>query len=777
MSRIARALLLILLLSPAPAGGAASIVLPPVEGFVRNAGQAPGEVLYYAAVPGGALFLTRDALILDSWAAGAIPATAPATRGDGEVATRRVGRVVRASFLGAGGAAIVESAEQGDVPVHLFLGNDPAAWSTGVRAAESVTYRELWPGVDLSISASAAGVALALDVRPGALGAAARFRIEGADDAPAIADVATLQRLVNDALGHRRLDDVALDDALGGSALDDPGALAWSSFLGGSAEEIGWSAVLDSEENVVVAGLNTSTFFPTTPGAYDEVYSGLGDVFVSKISADGSTLLWSTFLGGTALLFDYGYAVTLDENDNPIVTGYTRSEDFPATAGAYDTDHNGEADVFVSKLSAAGDALLWSTFLGGESHDIGYDVDLDAESNPVVAGRTLSFGFPATPGAYDEFPDGEEEGFIAKLSASGGGLVWSTFLGGTLYDGVTAIELDASDAPLVCGHTSSPDFPAGAANGLYDIFAAKLSAGGDQLAWSRLVGGSSYDYGTDLALDATGNPVVCGSTGSFDFPVTAGAYDESYNGDDDVVAFKLAGADGGVAWATFAGGTAPVYEIAHGVGVDAAGRPILAGATPSADFPTTGTGYDASHNGASDAFVLRLDANGSQLEWGSFLGSAGDDYAFALALASDGDVVVTGSAAAGFPATAGAYDASYNGDVSDVFASRLTIDTDPTGVPAPARPGDLALAVFPNPVSSTTRVAFVLAAPAPARIELFDAAGRRRAALDAGVLAAGAHAFDWSALARSGEPLGSGIYAARATAGGVEQTARVVLLR
>ncbi len=757
--RIARALFILAALVPPASHGATPVRLSPIPGFVPNRGQAPAEALYSATIPGGALYLTRGAIVLDEWVA---ERTSPAEE---EPVTRRVGRSVRVRFTGSNAAALVEAGGPGEARLNFIFGNDPAAWRTGVPVYASVVYRDLWPGIDLTFTSGADRIECSLDVGQGATAATARFELDEGDGASPVAlDVAELAEL--------------LPGGADSGPRDDSNALLWSSYLGGSAEELGWSAAVDSHGNAIVTGLDTSTFFPTTPGAYDEVYSGLGDVFVSKLSADGSQLLWSTFVGGDSLYFDYGYAVTVDANDNPVVTGYTRNTNYPVTPGAYDTDHNGSADVFVTKLSADGSSLVWSTFLGGGDHDIGYDVALDPAGNPVVAGRALSFDFPTSSGAYDDSPNGEEDGFIAKLSAAGDRLQWCTMLGGSLYDGVQSVRLDAAGAPLVCGYTASFDFPGGSADGLYDIFLSKLSPTGTALTWSRLIGGSSYDYGTDLALDSKGNPVFCGSTGSFDFPVTAGAYDETYNGDDDVIVGKLQGTNGDVLWATFIGGTAPVYEIAHGVVMGAGDRPIVAGTTPSADFPTTPDGFDTSHNGAGDVFVLRLDASGTQLEWSSFFGGPGEDYAFELAKSLTGDVVVTGSVGDGFPVTAGAFDESYNGDISDVFVARIALASMGSRAPEDdSGSGPLALSVGPNPVAATTCVSLSLPAAAPAKLELFDVQGRRRAFLNGGTLQPGAHAFDWSALTRSAGPLPSGVYALRVTAGDRVESCRVVLLR
>jgi len=751
------AALLTLLAIGLPARGGTPLQMPAITGFVANHGQAPAEVRYYAALPGGAIYLTRDAVILDTWR------TERQSPLDESPDIRRVGRAVWFRFADHNPGAVLAGDGRRESRLNFLMGQDRNRWHADVPVFERATYRDLWPGIDLTFTFDAGRCVCVVDTRAGANLDQARCEVQGRDIPSEMVGVDALSAM--------------LQDAPEPEALDNPGALLWSTFLGGSAEEIGWSATFDANGNVVVTGLNTSTFFPTTPGAYDRIYSGLGDVFVSKLSADGHTLLWSTFLGGTALQFDYGYAVDLDPSGNPVVTGYTRSEDYPVTPGAYDTQYNGEADVFVTKLSANGSSLVWSTFIGGPQHDIGYDIDHDSEGNPVVAGRTLSDTFPTTIGAYDQSESGEEDGFVTKLSGLGNALVWSTFLGGSLYDGVQSIEIDDFSAAYVCGYTASMDFPGGKALGLYDMFVGKLSPGGNALNWSRVFGGSSYDYGTDLALDSAGNPVICGSTGSFDFPVTPGAYDTSYNDDDDVVAAKFLAANGSTLWATFVGGTTPVYEIAHGVVLDSQDRPILAGATPSGNFPTTPGGFDTSHNGASDVFVVRLSASGSALEWGSFFGGPGDDYAFGLAISQSGAVVVTGAADVGYPVTLNAYDPTYNGDISDVFVSKVDLGS-ATSIAAESPAVDpLLLAILPNPIATTARIAFTLPGPAAVTIEVFDALGRSCSSVPAASLSAGAHSLEWRALDRAGRPLPSGVYALRMTAGSSTQTRRVVLVR
>lgn len=263
-------------------------------------------------------------------------------------------------------------------------------------------------------------------------------------------------------------------------------AMIWSTFLGGDAGENGGAIVLDLSENPLVTGGVASSDFPTTPGAYDTSLDGEGDLFVAKLSASGSDLLWSTFVGGSSDEDAWGLA--LDDDENPTVVGYTNSEDFPTTEGAFDETFNGDDDVCVFKLGAMGDVLHWGSYVGGSDIDWGLGLILDIEGNPILTGRTMSTDFPTTPGGFDGSFNGGDDVFVARLDASGGVIHWGTYLGG-----------------------------------------------------------SAYERGRGLALDISGNLVVTANTESPEFPTTEGAYDESYNGgsaDAYVASFRMSGVSG-----------------------------------------------------------------------------------------------------------------------------------------------------------------------------------------------------------------------------------------
>ncbi|MFW9996525.1 MAG: SBBP repeat-containing protein, partial [Candidatus Odinarchaeota archaeon] len=337
---------------------------------------------------------------------------------------------------------------------------------------------------------------------------------------------------------------------------------------------------------------------------------GVTDAFVSKLSADGSSLLFSTYLGGSEYTRDYGQSIAVDGAGNCYITGYTFSSDFP-TVNAYDNSFGGGVtDAFVSKLSAGGDNLLFSTYLGGENEDRGHSLAVDGAGNCYIAGYTQSTDFP-TVNAYDSsYGWGHGDAFVSKLSAGGDNLLFSTYLGGENEDSGLSIAVDGAGNCYITGCTFSSDFPTvNAYDNSYsgrqwDAFVSKLSAGGDNLLFSTYLGGDDTDSGHSIAVDGAGNCYVTGYTQSTDFP-TVNAYDNSYGGATDVFddfdAFisKLSAGGDNLLFSTYLGGEEA--DSGQSIAVDGAGNCYVTGYTQSTDFPTVNA-YDSS-GGGYDAFI------------------------------------------------------------------------------------------------------------------------------------------------------------------------------
>jgi hypothetical protein len=232
-------------------------------------------------------------------------------------------------------------------------------------------------------------------------------------------------------------------------------------------------------------------------------------------------------------------SIAVDSAGNAYATGSSSSADFPTTPGAFDTTHNGDFDAFVTKLNGTGSLLVYSTFLGGLNSDSGSGLAVDPAGDAYVAGGTNSADFPTTPGAFDTVLN-DSEAFVTKLNATGSALVYSTFLGGSGFDGASSLALGAGGNAHITGSTGSLDFPvtAGAFDrdfngGVVDAFVAVLNADASALVYSTFLGGSgSAEGGSDLALDPAGGIYVTGQTMSPNFPTTPGAFDRVWNGDD-----------------------------------------------------------------------------------------------------------------------------------------------------------------------------------------------------------------------------------------------------
>jgi hypothetical protein len=321
-----------------------------------------------------------------------------------------------------------------------------------------------------------------------------------------------------------------------------------STFIGGSVGEDISSLALDRSGNVYLAGYTRSWDFPTTVGAYDRTCNGIwNDAFVSKLNGSLTTLLASTFLGGSN--GESCYSLALDSSDNVYLTGGTSSPDFPITVGAYNKtfNNNKNPDVFVSKLNSDLTKLLASTFLGGNDFDWGHSLVLDNAGNIYLTGNTGSSDFPTTPGAYDRtYHGGLDDVFISCLNNDLTTLLASTFLGGSKDEEGKFLVLDSSNNVYLTGLTASTDFPttAGSYDQTYnggddDVFVAKLNSSLSTLLDSTYLGGSKIDYCSFLILDSSNNVYLTGYTHSKDFPTTIESYDNSYNGDDGNVFISI----------------------------------------------------------------------------------------------------------------------------------------------------------------------------------------------------------------------------------------------
>ncbi|TLD41041.1 MAG: Cell surface protein [Candidatus Jettenia ecosi] len=452
-----------------------------------------------------------------------------------------------------------------------------------------------------------------------------------------------------------------------------------STFLGGSSLERINSIAVDSGGNIYIAGETISPDFPLAPGIFDATHNGSFDVFVSKVDGTLTTLLASTFLGGSD--GERADSLVIDPNGNISISGSTNSSNFPVIPGSFDTSFHGNSDVFVSKLDGTLTNLLASTYLGGFGREVCDSLMIDQAGNVYVAGSTSSLDFPITPEVFDTSFSGGGDVFISKLNGTLTNLLASTYLGGSalVSEELSSTAIDAAGNIYVAGATGSSDFPTtpGAFdtsyNGNFDVFVSRLSGELTTLLSSTFLGGFEADSASSLSINPEGNMYVTGLTSSFDFPVTSGAFDSSFNGGvNDVFVSKLDGTLTLLLASTYLGGSDS--DSSDSLVVDLQGNIYVTGSTASLNFPTTLRAFDTSHNGFFDIFISKMDKTLTNLLTSTYVGGSSGDGADAFVIDSSGNLYIAGSTGSSdFPITSGSFDTSFNG-VADAFISKLNSD-------------------------------------------------------------------------------------------------------
>lgn len=434
----------------------------------------------------------------------------------------------------------------------------------------------------------------------------------------------------------------------------DPVQLEWSTFLGGQNFDLGGrlgGIAKDGAGNIYGVG-TYQDMFPVNPAAYDTSFAGgqafsypsyelLGaDVVVFKLDPTGSNLLWATYLGGAYA--DAGEDIEVLANGDVVVTGWTDSWDFPVTQGAYQTVHADSGffnhDVFVTRLSAGGSQLVYSTYYGGFGDDYGMSLALNVDGEAFVAGHTNGGAIPTTPGAFDETYNGAigfSDIFAFRLTSDGSSLIYSTFIGGNESETAEDIAINDANEIYLTGEASSFNFPTtqgavfpnkSSINSA--VYALRLSADGSQMIYCTFLDGERGDYGEALELAPDGKLWLTGRTYSEFFPMTPGAFKDTVTGNSDAFIVLLNEDASQLLAATYLGG----YQLEAGTGIEltAGGDVFIAGNTLSYGLELTDCPLDNTFGGGGlywggDAFIARLSPGLDSLRYQSFLGGSGDD--------------------------------------------------------------------------------------------------------------------------------------------------------
>jgi hypothetical protein len=697
--------------------------------FEPNVGQSDASVQYIARGNGYSLFISpKEATFLLKANSSASQRSTKQTSSEASRFER--GSSLRLQFPNSNPNASMSPFEEQVGKINYLIGNDRRSWHVNIPTYAKVKQRNLYPGIDVVYYGTQQRLEYDFVVSPGANPHTIALAFSGADKvrldkngdlivSVAAGDVRMRKPLAYQQSGKGQRQLVAANYILrgrSGAAISvgsyDPSRelvidpiLEYSTYLGGSNIDGGNAIAVAQDKTAFIAGGTFSTDFPTAHplqpnhGGPDDFSR---DAFVAKLSADGSTVLYATYLGGENE--DEATGVAVDTFGNAYVTGTTQSPHFPVsdTIPTINPECGGDgkcgasfnanglivSNGFIVKLNPAGSALLYSSYIGYYEIVRARSVAVDANQIAYVTGEVTDNFTPTVPtltppppfpitgnAARPFFGGGQFDAFLIVISASGNSVLYSTYVGGSDEDGAKGIAVDNNRNAYITGLTYSANYPVtGSAyqsvnGGNGDAFFTKINTTGGPFVYSTLLGGNGLDQGNGIAVDSNGNAYVAGqsSSNTLTSPRPYGG-----NGDAFVAKFNpsLSGS-ASLLYFTYLGGS--LADTSGGVAVDSNGNAYVTGSTVSPDFPVVGAVFQPQYGGGNaDAFVSKIDPSGGNLVYSTFLGGSNTESGNGIAVDSDGSAYVAGQTCSlDFPLT-NPEQASSGGNC-DAFVSKVSI--------------------------------------------------------------------------------------------------------
>jgi hypothetical protein len=721
-------------------------------GFEPNVGQANAQVKFLARGEGYTVFLTPGEAVLGLRNG---TGTKPRDLARDSIASpeRRSDDTLRIKLIGANSEPVLAGIDELPGKSNYLKGNQPANWHVGIPTYLKVAEPGVYSGIDLVYYGTQRQLEYDFIVGPGADPRVIQLAIDGPKKLQIDKQGELVARVARGEVHLKK--PVAYQEANGGkqtvaanyllrrdggvafqlgkydksrTLVIDP-ILSYSTYLGGSNIDGANAIAVAPDKTAFITGGTYSLDFPTAHplqpnhGGPDDFFK---DAFVSKLSADGSTLLYSTYLGGKNE--DVGYGIAVDAFGDAYVTGTTESPDFPvpSTVPSFNSLCGGDGacgatwnpqgflvrNAFVIKLNPEGSVPVYSGFLGYYENVIGQAISVDANQIAYVTGQvgpnitpTVVITppklppppFPITPNAAQPtFGGGATDAFVAKISATGNTIEYLTYLGGSDEEIGYGVAADSHASAHVTGLTYSANFPVvnplqATYGGAGDAFFAKVNTNGSgpsSLVYSTFLGGSNLDQGNGVAVDSNGIAYIAGFAGAGALPfTTVGSFS---GGDADAFAAKIDATKAGAAsllYFKYFGGSAA--DAGNGIAVDPSGNAYVTGSTVSADFPVTAAAFQAKYGGGNaDAFATKLDPTGATLLYSSLLGGTNTDVGYGIAVDSTGAAYIAGQTCSlDFP-LANPLQAAPGGNC-DAFISKVEIlagiELNPAGLVFPAQ--------------------------------------------------------------------------------------------
>lgn len=655
--------------------------------FIPNKGQVDEKARFYTRTSRYTLWMTKEGLVFDSIRKAKVEERSTHLLTHSPYSPKIERDVSRLVFPDSNRDPGMIPVEVTQHKVNYIKGKDPSKWQRGIRTSKAVLYKEIYQDIDLEVYGVENQLEYDWMVKPG--GDPGKIKFEYLN-----VNATTIDRHGNliiktrfgelvhkkpvsyQVINGKKVQVESKFKKIGKKVygftvqkyvkdyeliIDPVVTLKYSTYLGGSGDDIGNGIMVDKAGYIYVTGRTDSLDFPTE-NAYQGTCSGDLDVFVTKFKRDGSGLIFSTFLGGSGT--DEGNDCAITPDGYLYVVGNTNSSDFPAW-----NNWGGVNDAFVCTLDYNGD-LIYSWYLGGKNHDFGNGAALDNLNNVYVVGRTKSPDFPLLA-PFQGMLAGDYDLFICKVHYNTG-LIFSTYLGGSGTDRGLSTAVDKTGCCYVTGDTTSRNFPTSNAyqhafgGGDVDSFVSKLKSDGSYLIYSTYLGGSGNDTSWGIAVNDLGCAYVAGDTFSVDFP-TKNAFQGAISGNRDAYVTKFNSEASALVFSTYLGGSG--YEVANGLAVDVSGNAYVSGITNSNDFPI----QNASPSGSGNVFVTKLFANGLSLAYSTYFGGAMADYNRDIAVDTSNSAFVTGFTwSKNFPLERACQD-SFGGGRYDAFVSKLSI--------------------------------------------------------------------------------------------------------
>ena len=680
--------------------------------FIENNGQWPNEVLYLTQMNGMDAWITKTGVVYDYYKI----EESYSTQDDFHLSEHQrnkkehknkliIGHVIKMIFDGANINPESNASEREEGYYNYFIGNDERTWASFVQLYKTIEIGEIYKGINVRYYYDVGRLRYDYLIKPQANVNDIEINLEGADTEINESGEIIIKTSIGEVthgrlyayqeemgiknevkckfknIGDKKLTISVEEYDKSKEIIIDP--LVYSTFIGGSGSDESYDIDIDASGNAYVTGFTNSTDYPVTSGAYQTNYDGgEWDAFITKINQNGTALIYSTFIGGSNSEGTFDYPdIAVDGSGNAYITGETNSLDYPVTSGAFQTNYGGgEWDAFITKINQNGSALIYSTFIGGNSQDISTSIAIDASGNAVIAGFTASTDYPVTSGAFQTTIAGYNDIFVTKINQDGNALLYSTFLGGDGDDWTYSIAIDGNGNSYITGNTYSFNYPV--TSGAYsttkyfglDALVTKLNQNGSALIYSTFIGGTDEDWVYAIAIDVSNNAYITGSTNSLNYPVTSGAFQTEKNYGYDIFVTKINQGGSALLYSTFIGGN---YEDwSHAIDIDGSGNAYVTGRISSSDYPVTSGAYQITYGGYSDAFITKLNQNGNALVYSTYIGGAGEDWGYAIAIDGNGDAFITGfTLSTDYPVTNGAFQTTIGAEWEwDSFVTKLSLE-------------------------------------------------------------------------------------------------------